>query len=149
MSTRTDPVCVALAALWTPVLTGVEVKDGPQVDSQSANEWLWVGYDGGAPDEGNAMAEAEEDWMTFGTKQETNRVKNAILVHSGDTTIPTVRARAFAILATAETALRADRTLGGIVMHALLTGHQYYPAITTAGAKVRVVFTVTYQAQIS
>jgi hypothetical protein len=148
VSTVTDPVLIALTALWTAALADVNVRDGPQVNSEAANDWLFVGSDSDSPDPNSVMADAEEDRLTFSTKQETNRIKNSIIVRTGDTEIPPVRARAFTILAAAETALMADRTLGGTVMHAIVTGHQYYPTITTAGARVRIVFTVTYRAQI-
>lgn len=151
MSTKADAVCLALAALWgaDPDLSAVEVADGPQVNSDAANEWLFVGFDGDAPDEGSEGLTAEQDLMAFlKTKQETGEITNAVVVRDGGTDIPSLRARAFQILSDAEDALRADMTLGNLVMHAYVSEHTYMPAQTTQGAKVRVVFTVTYQAQI-
>lgn len=149
MSTKADAVCLALTSLWQAALAGVEVVDGPQVDSEAANEWLFVGHDGGEPDAGNEAVTAEQDLMAFlKTKQETGEVTNAIVVRDGGTDIPLLRAVAYQVLSDAEDALRANMTLSGTVMHAYVSNHQYMPAQTTAGAKVRLVFTVTYLAQI-
>ena len=147
MSTKVDAVCLALTALWTAALTGVQVADGPQANSDASNDWLFVGDD--AADEGNEAAAVDQSWMAFAkTMQETGEVTCAVVSRAGDTDIPAVRARAYAILATAETALRADPLLGGVVMQSYVSAHQYIPVITQGGCKARVVFTVTYQAQL-
>lgn len=151
MSTKVDAVCLALLAMWTndPDLSAVRVVDGPQANSDPANEWLFVGFDGDAPNEGNEAVSAEQDLMAFArTKQETADVTCAVVVVRGDTDIPSARARALDILSDAEDTLRADMQLGGLVMHAFVSAHQYIPVQTDAGAKVRVVFTVTYLAQL-
>lgn len=151
MSTKTDAVCLALTALWQADadLDGVEVVDGPQANSEAANEWLFVAFDGDAPDEGNEAASAEQSWMAFAkTKQESAEVTCAVVARRGDTDIVSARARAYDILSDAEDSLRADLTLGGVVMNSWISAHQYIPVITQGGAKVRVVFTVTYQAQL-
>ncbi len=149
MSTKVDAVCLALTALWTSALTSVQVADGPQANSDASNDWLFVGADGDAPDDGNEAAAVDQSWMAFAkTMQETAEVTCAVVSVAGDTDIPSVRARAYAILASAETALRADPLLGGVVMQAYVSAHQYIPVITQGGCKARVVFTVTYQAQL-
>lgn len=149
MTTKVDAVCLALTALWQSALTNVQVADGPQANSDAANDWLFVGADGDAPDEGNEAAAVDQSWMAFAkTMQETAEITCAVVSRSGDTDIPALRARAYTILASAETALRADPLLGGLVMQSYISAHQYMPAQTTQGAKARVVFTVTYQAQL-
>lgn len=151
MSTLVDAVCLYLAALWEADtdLDAVEVVDGPQANSDASPEWLFVGFDGDRPDEGNEAVNAEQDLMTFARgKQESGNVTCAVVVVSGDTDTTVLRARAYAILSDAEDTLRADMQLGGLVMHAYVSEHQYIPAITTSGAKARVVFTVTYLAQL-
>lgn len=151
MSTKVDAVCLALAAMWQadPDLTGVQVVDGPQANSEAVNEWLFVGFDGDAPDEGNEAVSAEQDLMAFAkTKQETGEVTCAVVIRSGDMNTTTVRARAYDVFSDAEDTLRSNMQLGGLVMHAYVSGHQYIPVQTTAGAKARVVFTVTYLAQL-
>jgi len=147
VSTKVDAVCLALTALWTAALTGVQVADGPQANSDASNDWLFVGDD--ALDEGNEAAAVDQSWMAFAkTMQETGQITCAIVSRAGDTDIPAVRARAYAILASAETSLRADPLLGGVVMQSYVSAHQYIPVITQGGCKARVVFTVTYQAQL-
>lgn len=149
MSSKVDAVCLALTALWQTAVTGAQVVDGPQANSDASNDWLFVGADGDAPDESNEAAAVDQSWMAFAkTMQETGEVTCAVVSRAGDTDIPTVRARAYAILAAAETALRADPLLGGVVMQSYVSAHQYIPVITQGGCKARVVFTVTYQAQL-
>lgn len=149
MSTKADAVCLALTALWQGALTGVSVADGPQANSETVNEWLFVGADGDQPDEGTEAVSAEQDWMAFAkTKQETADVTCAVVVRSGDANTVAVRARAYGILSDAEDALRTDPTLGALVMQSHISQHQYIPVQTTSGAKARVVFTVTYLAQL-
>lgn len=149
MSAKTDAVILALTAVWTTALTGIKVADGPQVTSDPANDWLFVGFNGDAPDESNQGATAEQSLMGFAKlKQESGQVTCAVVSRSGDTDIPAVRARAYATLSAAEDALRADMYLGGLVMHAFVSSHQYSPVQTQQASKVRVVFTVTYQAQL-
>jgi hypothetical protein len=149
MASKTDAVILALTAMWTAALTSAVVADGPQANSDAANDWLFVGADGDAPDEGNEAAAVEQSWMAFArTKQEDGEVTCAVVSRSGDTNIPALRARAYALFSAAEDALRADNTLGGLLMQSYVSAHQYSPAQTTQGGRVRVVFTVTYQAQI-
>jgi hypothetical protein len=149
VSTKVDAVCLALTALWTSALTGIQVADGPQANSDAANDWLFVGADGDAPDDGNEAAAVDQSWMAFAkTMQETAEITCAIVSRAGEPSITAVRARAYGFLAAAETALRADPLLGGVVMQSYVSEHQLIPVVTTSGAKARVVFKVTYQAQL-
>jgi hypothetical protein len=149
MATKADAVCIALTAMWSAALTGVNVVDGPQVNSDASTDWLFVGFDGDEPDEGTEAVSAEQELMAFAkTKQESAEVTCAAVVVDGGTDTTTVRSRAYAILSAAEDALRLDMQLGGLVMHAFISAHIYIPVITTGGCKARVVFTVTYLAQL-
>lgn len=146
---KVDAVCAALVALWRTDLSGVQVADGPQANSDAANEWLFVGHDGDAPDEGNEAVNVEQGLMAFlKTQQETGEVTCAVVIRDGSTDTASLRARAYSILSTCSDGLRSDMQLGGLVMHAYVSGHQYIPVINQSGSKVRVVFTVTYLAQI-
>ena len=148
MAARTDPVILYLTALWQP-LTGVQVVDGPQADSDPSTDWLFVGATGELADETIEAAVVEQSLMGFArTKAEDGQISCAVVTVRGDTEIQQARADAYAVVAAAEDLLRADMQLGGLVMHAYVSGHNYFPVITNAGAKVRVVFTVTYKAQI-
>jgi hypothetical protein len=149
VSTKVDAVCLALTALWTSALTGIQVVDGPQANSDAANDWLFVGANGDLPDEVAESAVVDQSWMAFAkVMQETAEITCAIVCRAGEPSISAVRARAYSILAAAETALRADPLLGGVVMQSYVSAHQLIPVVTTSGAKARVVFTVTYQAQL-
>ena len=153
MSTKTDAVIAALAATWqgltATTLADVQVVDGPQANSDASPDWLFAGHDGGSPTDENEAAITQQNLMAFArTKGEDAEVRCAAIAVRGDTDIVSARQRAYAIVSAAEDALRADMTLGGLVMHAYVSSHTYIPAQTDKGAKVRVVFTVTYKAQL-
>jgi hypothetical protein len=149
MASLTDSVILYLTALWNTALTDVNVVDGPQVTSDSANDWLFVGFNGDAPDEYNEGATGQQNLMAFSrVKGDDGQVICAVVSRSGDTDITETRSRANGVLANAETALRADQQLGGLVMQAYVSDYRYSPVQTQAGAKVRFVFTVTYKAQL-
>lgn len=151
MTTKVDAVILALVTAWgaAPALEGVEVADGPQANSDAANEWLFVGSDGDAPSADMQAVNAQQEWMAFAkVKKETAEITSAFVLVSGDTDTVAIRSRAYTLLGAAEDVVRADPTLAGLVMTAGISSHQYYPALTQGGAKARVVFTVTYQAQL-
>lgn len=149
MASKADVVCLALVTLWRAGLTGVEVRDGHQANSDAGNKWLFVSSDGNPSSDGSVAISAQQDWQTFSRgKLETADVTCALLVRAGEPDMATVRALAYDLFAEAEDVLRADHMLGGLVMQARITSHQFYPAMLTSGAKARVVFTVNYQAQI-
>ena len=153
MSTKTDQVILYLTAMWqglnATTLNGVQVVDGPQVNLDASQEWLFVGFDGDTPNNQNESATAQQDLMAFArTKHEQAEVLCSAIVVRGDTDVVTARQRAYAIVSAAEDAVRSDMQLGGAVMHAYVSAHHYFPVQTTSGAKVRVVFNITYEAQI-
>jgi len=153
MAASTDSVVLYLTAMWqalmTTTLSGVDVVDGPQVDSEPVNDRLYVGFNGATPDEFNEGATAVQSRMAFQrVKQEDGQVACAVVSRSGDTDIPSLRARAYGFLSAAETALRNDATLNGLVMDSFVSDHRYSPIQTQQAAKVRLVFTVTYKGQI-
>lgn len=151
MASKVDAVCLALTALFkaAPALSSTTVYDGPQVNADPVTEALFVGYDADALAETNEGAASAQDWMAFAkTKDERAEVTCAVVVVSGSPDIPTVRARAFAIVSAAEDALRTDPLLGGLVMSSWLSEQRFIPMQTDKGAKARVVFTVAYTASI-
>lgn len=150
MSSRVDAVIVALAAAFSAAgpLAGVRVVDGPQVTADPSAEWLFVGFDGAETSEHTEGAFSEQDLMTFARgKKEDAEIKCAAVAVRGDTDIVQVRQRALAIMSAAEDVVRADMTIGGLVMHAFVSSINYIPSQTDRGVKARVVFTVKYQAQ--
>lgn len=146
MSTQLDAVCLALVPLFQAAIPTVRVVDGPLLSLTDENEWLFVGNDA-------AFAEGEgatvtQEWLVADVRSEWGEITNAIVVRSGDVDIPALRARALSILGTCETALRANRTLGGLLKDIELITHRYFPAVTSSGSKARIVFTVRYLAQL-
>ena len=98
MASKVDAAILALTAMWqaatTTTLSGVQVVDGTQANSDAASSWLFVGSDGGTPTEDVEAATAEQSWMAFAkTKQEDAEVTCAAVVVRGDTDIPSARAR--------------------------------------------------------
>lgn len=151
MAAKTDAVILALTALWqaAPALSDRRVVDGPQASGDASPDWLFVGSDSDFPDEDTDAAVVEQSLMAFAkVKQEDGEVICSAVSVRGDTDVAAARASAYATVSAAEDALRADMQLGGLVMHAFVSSHRYIPVITQSGAKVRVVFTVTYKAQI-
>lgn len=151
MASKVDAVCLALTAMWQAAvaLDPVNVVDGPQVNAISESEWLFVGYDADALDETTEGAVAEQSHEAFlKTKFEAGEVTCAAVVVRGDTDIAAARARAFAIVSAAEDSLRADLLLGGLVMQSWLSEQRYVPMQTDMGAKARVVFVISYLAQV-
>lgn len=149
MASKIDAVCLALTALWHAALPDVQVADGPQVNSDASNDWLFVGANGEAPESFTQGATVEQTWMAFAkTMQETAQITCAVVSRAGGNDVLPVRTRAYQILASAETALRADPFLGSLLMQSYISSHQYVPVITQDGCKVRIPFVVTYQAQL-
>jgi len=144
-------VCAALAALFAAsgAFTGVKVVDGPQVTYEANPEWLFVGFDGGDADGKGVGIQTEQDWMSFNrTFDERAAVTCALVVTAGNAELVTARARVYTLLTAASDAIRTDPTLGGTVMKSYVSGHTYHPQIGSGGSKARLVFTVTYQAQL-
>lgn len=154
MAAKADAVILALTGLWqaatATTLAGVKVADGPQVNSDPSPAWLFVGSDGGEPSEFMESANAQQSWLAFNKiKREDGSVTCAAVVVQGGTDVPTVRAAAYGVVSAAEDVLRTDPMLGGAVsLQAYLSSHQLFVKQTNDGVVARVVFTVTYQAQI-
>lgn len=149
MSTKFDAVCLALTTLWQATLSGTSVVDGPQADSDPVLERLFVGHDGDVENEGTEVVAAEQDFMAFAkVEQESPDVTCAVIVRDGSANSAPLRGRACEIFNAATAALKADLTLGGLVMQAHVSSFQYIPSVTTSGSLARVVFTVTYLAQL-
>lgn len=153
MAASTGPVILYLTSMWQALtattLSGADVVDGPQVDSEPVTDRIFVGFNGDTPDEYNEGAVAQQSRMAFArVKQEDGQVTCAVVSVSGDTDIPALRARAYGFLSAAEDALRQDPQLGGLVMDSFVSDHRYSPVQTQQASKVRIVFTVTYKGQI-
>ncbi|MFJ3663157.1 hypothetical protein ACIPPM_22130 [Streptomyces sp. NPDC090119] len=147
----------AMAALLqiltdTDSLTGVDVIDGPPVDDIATRDFLAVGWSGGE-DEAVTIV---QDFNAAGarTRDEDFTIACVLDVWSGDDTVAVVRARAFALLAVVETALRASdpnpeaSTLNSTVLWAHLTRASLRQYFTDQGVRAALGFAVSCHARI-
>lgn len=150
MNTRLGVIVDALVSTWTTA--GLTVNDGPPRRGQDVGTAvIYVGWDGNESGEGGL---APQEWAGLGNRARNERPEVTCYVEytTGDTVMKTARDGALTALEAAETALRADPTLGGA-----LTGAQwaslggidrYVPSQTDAGARVGIQFTVAAFARI-
>jgi hypothetical protein len=136
----------ALVAMFTA--TGVETVDGPPVEGAGATEMVIVGHDA-TPDADNVIT-IEQEWadLACSSRYERGSVPCCVIAQTGDVDVAGRRARALQILAACETALRADRLLGGAVMTAQLSAGEVHQFQNGDGSAVVAPFTVTYMAQV-
>lgn len=143
-STVGTAITALLAAFAAaPGLAGVEVRDGPQAPDTSADEAVYVGWDGD-PSYGSDAWTSRESPEGLGpqSNRETYTVHCSVMVLNHDEDLPTARARALALRAAAGGAVMADPSLGRAVMRAVFSTGAGRQAPTTAGIKVYVLFDV-------
>lgn len=154
MKTSAVPAAITqlLAILRTPAIEGVDVIDGPPTDDVSIQDVIAVGW---SP-EADQAAELQQTFSSAGARDRNEDFAIAcwIDVWSGDTDVPTPRARAFELLGVIEERLRATAinpeapTLNGAVQWAHLTGGSLRQSHTNQGIRVALGFTVTCHARI-
>lgn len=148
MSSAVDSVITALVAGFTAALPGVEVGDGPPVESPGVVDLVLVGHDQ-SPDADSAITTRQE-WANLActSRYETGEIPCCVFTQSGDTDIAARRTRAMQLLAACEVRLRADLSLGGVVMTSQLVAAVAHEYQNVDGSAVVVPFTVTYRAQV-
>jgi len=123
--------------------------DGPPNTAEGPTEYVIVG---GTDDPDDDAGEITQAWngLGAGAKQETGEVTCAVLVGTGDDVVKTARDRALVILGEIETALRADKTLGGVLVSGWCEMASGRPSQrrNSNGLYARVAFTVRYQTRI-
>lgn len=144
MGTQWPVVHARLVALL-PSLTGwsgVPVYDGPPVTGDAPTDYCTVGFALNEDSAGNFEHERSGNGFQV---QESGGVRCELVVTTGDTDLPTVRARAFTLMDAVEETIRADQTLG-VLSPASTTALtvDVVPAQSTSGAQQRLVFTVGY-----
>jgi hypothetical protein len=159
MSTKLWTVRAALVTQFTAALAGhsTEVYPGPRVRNSGAKKFLLVGSDGG-----DTGFEATEDGMNAdqvpsnlgpGTWQdEAGAIVCAAWAWSGNSTLTSVQTSARDVFDTCTAALRADRTLGGLLALpglARLSSVGVREAQPKSGPFVRITFSVDYGALIT
>jgi hypothetical protein len=147
MASRLDDVQAALVTAFAAALT-VPVYDEDPVTNEPDPQFVVVGDDWD-PDSESASTFTQE-WADLGcsSRYERGSIPCVVVASSGDTDPSAVRQQAFALLAPIEAALRADRTLGGLVMIAQLDSGAVRLAQTTQGPYVAAGFEITYMAQV-
>jgi hypothetical protein len=145
-----------VTTLTTAIGTVTNVVDGPPLawdflstsDSVSENRYLFIG----ATPDSDTSFEADQDFNAAGavSRDEHFTVYCTAYVWAGDNTMKTRRDDAFGIVASVETAIRADPSLGNAVLYSRMSG------ITSAsqsqseqGSEVTVTFTVACRAYLS
>lgn len=129
--------------------TGATVLDGPSNQTLTVDEYVVVG---GTDDPDDDAGEIEQEWNGLGAsaKQETGEVTCAVLVGTGGDVVKTARDRALVLFGQIETAVRADKTLGGVITSGWCEMRSGRPSQrrNTNGLYARIVFTITYQSRI-
>lgn len=133
-------------------LSGVTVIDGPPVGDQADTEYVYVGWQ---PDSDNAV-EFAQDFNATGarTRDEEFSILCTVDTWDGGDDVAARRARAFALLAALEDAIRATvaaptaPTLNNTVLWAHLTSGSLQQANTEKGVRARIPVAVTCRARI-
>lgn len=153
MSAVLPAVIAALVAAFDAVIEA-PVYDGPVILGDRPTSYIQVGSAvNGIPGTGTATDESssfslELSDMGPGTwEQETGEIPCAAVAGTGDPDVVAARAVAFALFEQCRAALRADRTLGGVLPLnglALIGAGSLSQLQTTEGAVASVSFTVPY-----
>lgn len=157
MPTRVFDVRAALTAAITTPLRPIEVINGPRSRSTAPKQFVLVGSDGGD----TGLGDGSEDGMVV--DQTRSKVGNnwrdelgliicSAWAWSGGTDFAPLREQASEMLTIVESALLADRSLGGVLPSTGLAefgGVRLRERQESDGAVVRAVFTVSYRALLT
>lgn len=131
-------------------LAGVRIFDGIEIDLSYPGDGIAVGHDGNLDTDEVYPGTIKQEYKQLGaiSKFEDGILNCFLFTSSGLADITARRERALAIFAGAEKAIRADVSLGGVVMYSGIENAQFIYRQTTLGAGVGMVFTITYRAKI-
>lgn len=146
-TSRIPAVTDALVSILTAALPNAQVIDGPFVTLPDG-DYVCVGW---SP-EGDQTSGAQ-DSASLGNRARDEHIDVPVYCdsYSGSTDMSSRRTAAFALMSAAETAIRTDDTLGGVVPApgwAQIGTYSVIPQQTEAGVAVGVVFHVLVQARI-
>ncbi|MFI1767520.1 hypothetical protein ACH41H_36485 [Streptomyces sp. NPDC020800] len=137
----------ALVQIFTVAegLNGVTIRDGASVSQARITEVVTVAYTG---EDGASDAEAlvQREGLGGNPDREQLTIRCVAAVLTGGTNLKAARARAYELFTAAATAIAADRTLGGVVMSAMVSAHQLTQGQIDQGAQAAITFTVTCDA---
>jgi hypothetical protein len=142
--TSTVPAAIdALVRIFAaaPELEGVVVRDGPAIESTAALEVLSVGWTG-VEGETDIESQFVGEGLGGNPDREQSSIRCAAAVLAGNTDVVAARARAYALMTGAATAIARDRTLQRTVMRAMIGSHSLSQDQTDRGLQAVVVFTV-------
>lgn len=111
MGTSTVPATLT-AILATLQATGATVYDGPVV-TDDVQDAIWIGYDGDPGGTFESIINHLQSWAGLGkrARNETFSIVCAVTVLLGNDDTASARAKAYTMLGTVETSLRADPSL--------------------------------------
>ncbi len=122
-------------------ITDVQVTEVHLGDDIQATDAMWFG----------TITATQEEHMMGGSRKETLDVEGFLWVvtpGAGEETAATSEDRAFAILASVETALRSAPTLTAVVFDATIVSTDAEPGITDKGRYTFITFTIAAEAHI-
>lgn len=144
-----DDVLAALVTVFqTAVGASVPVYDALPVTAAADLQLVLVGDDGDANSDEPAATttQTRETRNIVGAYTEAGDVTCAVICQTGDDDVPALRVASRALMAAVEAAVRADPTLGGVVVRALIETVTLWQIRNANGSAVRRVFTVHYDA---
>lgn len=146
-TSRIPAVRAALVSIFTAQMPTAAISDGKWVTNPDG-DYLTVGW---TPE--NDRPTGHQDWAALGNKARNETIDIPCYADSlsGSTDPAARRAAAFALFGTAETAIRADPTLGGVIPNpgwAWISDYIDYEEQTEAGVEAGVIFHVSVQTRI-
>jgi hypothetical protein len=146
-TSRIPAVIDALVSTFAAALPNVQVFDGPWITVPDS-DYLTVGWTPAFE-----TATGQQTWAGLGNKARDEQIDVPCYCDSfsGATTVSDRRNAAFAMFAAAETAIRNDPTLGGVIPNpgwAQIGTYNDRTEQTEAGVEVGVVFHVLVQTRI-
>lgn len=142
------PAAVAgIIAAWqrSTGLTGVEIRNGPQLTNPDAPEVLTAAYTS-LEDDTAADGEWSVEGLAVTPEREQYTVTCAAAVMNGDGDVVAARARVFALAAAAGQAIASDPSLGGEVMSASMGNWSVREDATQGGVVCTIRFGVRIDA---
>jgi hypothetical protein len=139
----------ALYNLYSEALTGPVVFNGPRPRSTTPKEYLLIGVNGLEELEaGMRSSQGASDMGGGDWREEAGEIDCTAVAWTGDTNMAAIRSAVESIVDVCETALRADRHLGGLLTPAHHIAEQTRLDVreqhTDKGPFVEAVFTVAY-----
>lgn len=143
-----DDVLAALLTIFQAAVgTSVPVYDGLPATSAVDLDFVLVGDDGDPANSDQPAGTITQERVELdGRVTEVGDVTCCVISQTGDDDLPGRRASSRALMLAVETAIRADRTLGGVVTRSNVADVTLWQARNERGSVVRRVFTVHYDA---